>query len=217
MNPEAGNQVEKGHRRREGWVKWPSVRVPMPNPSTGHVTNLLVAWRNGDDAALEQLVPLVQAELRRIARRHMAHERGGQTLQPTALVNEAYLRLVDARHVQWQDRAHFFAMSSRLMRRVLVDGARARGYQKRGGGAPNVTLDEGRMGAKERSADVVALDDALTALAAIDQRQSQVVEMRYFGGLSIEETAEALGVSVRTVKRDWTMAKLWLVRELTRQ
>ena len=147
----------------------------------------------------------------------MAHERAGQTLQPTALVNEAYLKLVDARRMQWKDRAHFFAMSSRLMRRVLVDAARARGYQKRGGGAPNVTLDEGRMGGQERAADVVALDDALTALASIDRRKSQVVEMRYFGGLSIEETAEALGVSVRTVKRDWTLAKLWLLRELRRQ
>ena len=191
-------------------------QVSMPNASTGQVTDLLVAWRNGDDGALERLVPLVHAELRRIARRHMAHERDGHTLQPTALVNEAYLRLVDARQVQWQDRAHFFAMSSRLMRRVLVDAARARAYQKRGAGATNVTLDEERMGTKARAADVIALDDALTVLASIDQRKCQVVEMRYFGGLSIEETAEALGVSVRTVKRDWTMAKLWLIRELTR-
>ncbi len=186
----------------------------MPLPSTAQVTNLLVAWGHGDEAAFEQLIPVVHAELRRIARRHMGHERDGHTLQPTALVNEAYLKLIDIRHVHWQDRAHFFAMSSRVMRRVLVDAARARGYQKRGAGACQVTLDEGRVGAKEPSADVVALDDALTALAAIDERKSQVVEMRYFGGLSIEETAEALGVSVRTVKRDWTMAKLWLVREL---
>jgi RNA polymerase sigma factor (TIGR02999 family) len=186
----------------------------MPTPSTAQVTNLLVAWGQGDEAAFERLIPLVHAELRRIARRHMGHERNGHTLQPTALVNEAYLKLIDAQHVQWQDRAHFFAMSSRLMRRVLVDAARARGYQKRGGGAHQVTLDERRVGAKEPAADVVALDDALTALAAIDERKSQVVEMRYFGGLSIEETAEALGVSVRTVKRDWTMAKLWLLREL---
>jgi RNA polymerase sigma-70 factor, ECF subfamily len=189
----------------------------MPDPQTGAVTELLVAWGKGDDGALERLVPLVQAELRRIARRHMAHERHGHTLQPTALVNEAYLRLVDARHVQWQDRAHFFAMSSRLMRRVLVDAARRRGYQKRGGGNPNITLDEERIEARDRGADVIALDDALTALAAIDQRKSEVVEMRYFGGLSIEETAEALGLSVRTVKRDWTIAKLWLARELTRR
>ena len=144
----------------------------------------------------------------------MGHERDGHTLQPTALVNEAYLKLIDAQHVQWQDRAHFFAMSSRLMRRVLVDAARARGYQKRGGGAQRVTLDEARVGVEQPAADVVALDEALTALAAIDERKSKVVEMRYFGGLSIEETAEALGVSVRTIKRDWTMAKLWLLREL---
>lgn len=122
--------------------------------------------------------------------------------------------MIGAQHVQWQDRAHFFAMSSRLMRRVLVDHARARGYQKRGGEAHRVTLDEGRLGAKEKAADVIALDDALTALAAIDERKCQVVEMRYFGGLSVEETAEALGVSVRTIKRDWTMAKLWLLQEL---
>jgi RNA polymerase sigma factor (TIGR02999 family) len=186
----------------------------MPIPPTAQVTNLLVAWGQGDEAAFEQLIPVVHAELRRIARRHMGHERGGHTLQPTALVNEAYLKLVDVRQVQWQDRAHFFAMSSRVMRRVLVDAARARGYQKRGGGAQQVTLDEGRVGGPQPAADVLALDDALTALAAIDPRKSQVVEMRYFGGLSIEETAEALDVSVRTVKRDWTMAKLWLLREL---
>ena len=185
----------------------------MPNPSSAHVTDLLLAWGKGDEAAFEQLIPVVHAELRRIARRHMAHERVGHTLQPTALVNEAYLKLVDIRHVQWQDRAHFFAMSSRVMRRVLVDAARARGYQKRGAIAHQVTLDEERVGGQQPAADVVALDDALTALAKIDERKSQVVEMRYFGGLSIEETAEALGVSVRTVKRDWTMAKLWLLRE----
>lgn len=189
-------------------------RFPMPVASTDQVTRLLVAWGKGDDAALEQLIPVVHAELRRIARRHMGHERAGHTLQPTALVNEAYLKLVDVRQVRWQDRAHFFAMSSRLMRRILVDAARSRGYQKRGGGAQQVTLDEGRVGASETSADIVALDEALTSLAAIDLRKSQVVEMRFFGGLSIEETAQALGVAVRTVKRDWTAAKLWLLGEL---
>ena len=186
----------------------------MPAPSTAQVTNLLVAWGQGDEAAFARLIPVVHAELRRIARRHMGHERDGHTLQPTALVNEAYLKLIDIHHVQWQDRAHFFAMASRVMRRILVDAARARGYQKRGAGAHQVTLDEGRVGAKEPPADVVALDEALTALAAFDERKSQVVEMRYFGGLSIEEVAEALGMSPRTVKRDWTMAKLWLAREL---
>ena len=200
--------------RATGPLKWPLPSNSMPLPSTAQVTNLLLAWGNGDEAAFEQLVPVVHAELRRIARRHMGHEHAGHTLQPTALVNEAYLRLIDVRRVQWQDRAHFFAMSSRVMRRVLVDSARARGYQKRGAGAQKVTLDEERVGTAQPAADVVALDEAIEGLSVIDPRKGQVVEMRYFGGLSIEETAEALGVSVRTVKRDWTMAKLWLRREL---
>jgi RNA polymerase sigma factor (TIGR02999 family) len=175
---------------------------------------LLQAWGQGDAAAFEQLVPVVHAELRRIARRQMGHERAGHTLQPTALVNEAYLKLVDIRRIQWQDRAHFFAMSSRLMRRVLVDAARARGYQKRGAGAQQVSLHEEMARTEEQGADVLALDAALEKLTVLDPRKSQVVEMRFFGGLSIEEAAEALDVSVRTVKRDWTMAKLWLLREL---
>jgi RNA polymerase sigma-70 factor (ECF subfamily) len=186
----------------------------MPLPSTAQVTQLLLAWGQGDEAALDQLVPVVHAELRRIARRQMGNERAGHTLQPTALVNEAYLRLVDIRQVKWQDRAHFFAMSSRVMRRVLVDAARARGYQKRGAGAQKVSFDEEMLGGPERATDVVALDAALKALALIDPRKSQVVEMRVFGGLSVEETAEALHMSERTVKRDWTMAKLWLLREI---
>jgi RNA polymerase sigma-70 factor, ECF subfamily len=189
----------------------------MPNPSTSQVTQLLQAWGQGDAAAFEQLVPVVHAELRRIARRQMGHERAGHTLQPTALVNEAYLRLVDINQIQWQDRAHFFAMSSRLMRRVLVDAARARGYQKRGAGAQQVSLHEEMARTEEQGADVLALDAVLEKLAAIDPRKSQVVEMRFFGGLSIEETAEALDVSVRTVKRDWTMSKLWLLRELKKE
>jgi RNA polymerase sigma factor (TIGR02999 family) len=186
----------------------------MPVPSTAEVTQLLLAWGQGDNAALDRLVPAVHAELRRIARRQMGNERVGHTLQPTALVNEAYLRLVDIRQVQWQDRAHFFAMSSRVMRRVLVDAARARGYKKRGAGAHKVSFDEGLIASPQRAPDIVALDEALQALAAFDPRKSQVVEMRFFGGLSNEEVAEALGVSERTVKRDWTLAKLWLLREL---
>ena len=178
------------------------------------MTGLLLAWGSGDEVAFEKLVSLVDAELRRIARRQMGHERRGHTLQPTALVNEAYLKLVDIREVRWQNRAHFFAMASRVMRRVLVDCARARGYQKRGAGAQRVTLNEECVGGAEPATDVLALDEALTALAKIDLRKSRVVEMRYFGGSTIEETAEALGVSVRTVKRDWTIAKLWLRREL---
>jgi RNA polymerase sigma factor (TIGR02999 family) len=193
------------------------VVVDAPVPPPHQVTKLLVDWRNGDQAALEQLIPLVHDELRRVARRHMAHERVGHTLQATALVNEAYLRLIDIRQVNWQDRAHFFAMSSRLMRRVLVDFARSKGYQKRGGGAQKVSLDEALIVSSEPGADLVALDDALDALAAFDARKAQVVEMRFFGGLSVEETAEALKVSVDTVMRDWKLAKAWLLRELAGQ
>ena len=178
------------------------------------VTGLLLAWSKGDDAALEQLIPVVHAELRRIARRHMARERVGHSLQATALVNEAYLRLVDVRQMKWQDRAHFFAMSARLMRRILVDFARSRGYQKRGGGAQKVSFDEGLVVSNDRGHDLVALDDALIALAEVDPRKSQVIEMRFFGGLSVEETAEALHVSPETVMRDWKLAKAWLLREL---
>ena len=178
------------------------------------VTGLLLAWGKGDDAALEQLIPLVHAELRRIARRHMAHERPGHSLQATALVNEAYLRLVDVRQMKWHDRAHFFAMSARLMRRILVDFARSRGYQKRGGGAQKVSFDEGLIVSNERGHDLIALDDALRALAQVDPRKGTVVEMRFFGGLTVEETAEALEVSPETVMRDWKLAKAWLLREL---
>jgi RNA polymerase sigma-70 factor (ECF subfamily) len=160
------------------------------------------------------LIPLVQAELRRLARRHMRHERQGHTLQVTALVNEAYLRLIDGRHVHWQNRAHFFAVCARLMRHILVDFARSRQYQKRGGGVQQVSLDAALIVGDERREDLVALDDALQELAAIDPRKSSVVEMRFFGGLTVEETAEALHVSVDTVMRDWKLAKVWLLREL---
>jgi RNA polymerase sigma factor (TIGR02999 family) len=185
--------------------------------SSHQITQLLVDWRKGDLAALERLVPLVHQELRRVARRHMAHERAGHTLQATALVNEAYVRLIDIKHVNWQDRAHFFAMSSRLMRRILVDFARAKGYQKRGGDAQKVSLDEALLVSQEPARELIALDAALTALAAFDARKAQVVEMRFFGGLSVEETAEALKVSVDTVMRDWKLAKAWLLRELSGQ
>jgi len=186
----------------------------IDSPGPAQITRLLIDWRGGDQAALEQLIPLVHEELRRLARRHMAHERVGHTLQATALVNEAFVRLIDVRQVKWQDRAHFFAMSSRLMRRILVDFARSKGYQKRGGGAQKVSFDEALLVAREPGQDLVALDDALTALAAFDGRKAQVVEMRFFGGLSVEETAEALNVSVDTVMRDWKLAKAWLLREL---
>jgi RNA polymerase sigma factor (TIGR02999 family) len=185
-----------------------------PVQVTQQVTRLLLAWGDGEKAAFDKLVPLVHGELRRIARRYMIGERKGHTLQTTALVNEAYLRLVDSQKVNWQNRAHFFAISAQLMRRVLVDYARSRAYQKRGGGAFKVTLDEAMIGPEEPGQDLVSLDDALQALAEIDSRKSQVVELRFFGGLSVEETAEVLKVSQDTVLRDWRLAKSWLRREM---
>ena len=177
-------------------------------------TALLLAWGRGETDAFDRLVPLVHDELRRLARRYMGRERPGHTLQATALVNEAYLRLIEVKQVRWQNRAHFFAMSARVMRRILVDSARARGNNKRGGGIRRVSFDEELMTLPEAGSDLVALDDALSALEVVLPRKSQVVELRYFGGLSIEETAEALQVSPDTVKRDWRFAKLWLLREL---
>lgn len=186
----------------------------MTEARTHHVTQLLVGWTNGDEAALERLLPIVHDELRRLARRQMAGERPGHVLQASALVNEAYVRMVDLKQMRWQNRAHFFAMASRLMRRILVDFARSRGYQKRGGGVQQVTFAESLPVSDEQPTDFVALNDALEALAAVDERKSRVVELRFFGGLSVEETAEVLKVSSKTVKRDWKFAKLWLVREL---
>jgi RNA polymerase sigma factor (TIGR02999 family) len=178
------------------------------------VTGLLLAWRGGDEAALSRLIPLVERELHRIARRCMAGERKGHSLQATALVNEAYLRLIDVQHVDWQNRAHFLAMAARLMRRILVDSARAKQYQKRGGGGVNVTFDEGALPAPETPMDLVALDDALNVLAQMDERRSRVIELRFFGGLTVEETATVLKVSPDTVMRDSRLAKAWLTREL---
>jgi RNA polymerase sigma factor (TIGR02999 family) len=178
------------------------------------VTELLLAWGRGDESAFERLVPMVHAELRRLARRQMAGERPGHTLQTTALVNEAYLRLIDLSQVRWQDRAHFLGMSARVMRRILVDHARARGANKRGGRDQKVPIEDAAAVTEERAVDLIALDDALNALAVVDSRKSQVVELRFFGGLSIEETAESLHVSPETVKRDWRVAKVWLLREL---
>jgi RNA polymerase sigma-70 factor, ECF subfamily len=187
----------------------------MAGPASSEVTELLVAWSAGQQTALEKLVPLVHAELRRIARRYMYRERPGHTLQTTALVNEAYLRLVDARQVRWQNRAHFFAVSAQLMRRILVDFARSKHYLKRGGGAQKLTFDEALVRSPEQGEDLVALDYALTALAVIDERKSRVVELRFFGGLSVEETAEVLKISPDSVMRDWRLAKAWLAREMT--
>jgi RNA polymerase sigma-70 factor, ECF subfamily len=183
--------------------------------STSHaVTGLLLAWSRGEQAALEKLVPLVYSELRRIAQRYMNRERRGHTLQTTELVNEAYLRLIDASQVRWQDRAHFFAISAQLMRRILVDFARSRRYLKRGGGAHRTWFDEAKIQSPLPSPDLVALDEAMEALAVKDARKSRVVELRFFGGLSVEETAEVLKVSPDTVHRDWRLAKAWLAREM---
>jgi RNA polymerase sigma factor (TIGR02999 family) len=179
-----------------------------------HVTDLLLKWGRGDESALDQLLPAVHDELRKLARRQMRRERHDHTLQTTALVNEAYLRLVDLSRVQWHDRAHFFAMSARLMRRILVDHARSHRCQKRRGDKKPMSLDDAPFVSPERGAQFVALDDALQALAAIDERKSRVIEMRFFGGLTVEETAEALHVSVETVMRDWRLAKVWLLREM---
>lgn len=189
----------------------------MGGSSSPKVTNLLKAWGQGKDAALDELLPLVQKELHRLARRYMFGERPGHTLQATALVNEAYLRLVNSRQVNWQNRAHFFAISAQLMRRILVDSARARGGPQRGGGIPKVTLDEAAVGPQGKAQDLVALDDALGALSEIDARKSRVVELRYFGGLSVEETAEVLKVHPNTVLRDWKLAKMWLKREMSKK
>ena len=178
------------------------------------MTRILLKWQEGDEAALERLIPIVHDELRRIARRCMAGERAGHSLQATALVNEAYLRLIDVQHVNWQNRAHFLAMSARLMRRILVDYARSKGSRKRGAGAVKVTFEEGLPVSSEPTMDLGALDDALKTLAEVDERKSRVIELRFFGGLSVEETATVLAVSPETVMRDWKLAKAWLMREL---
>jgi RNA polymerase sigma factor (TIGR02999 family) len=186
----------------------PGVTKPLSD-----VTKLLEAWNAGDQSALERLVPLVYGELRRVARNHLRREARGHTLQPTALVNEVYMRLVQIKRMTWHDRAHFFALCSRLMRQILVDAARARRFAKRGGGAVRVALDESRF-PSDASTDAVALDDALKALEKIDSRKSRVVELRFFAGLSVEETAAVLEVSTDTISRDWKFAKTWLLREL---
>jgi len=207
----------------EPLYKFPqSLSIVIPRGEAGvaevpahEVTELLQAWSEGDERALQKLMPLVYEELHRLARRYMAGERSGHTLQTTALVNEAYLRLVDVRKLNWQNRAHFFGVSSQLMRRILVDFARSRRSLKRGGDAPTVSLEEGLIVSPGCGADMVALDDALTALAAIDPRRSRVVELRFFGGLNVEEAAEVLKVSPETVTHDWKLAKVWLLRELS--
>ena len=185
------------------------------NPSPHEVTQLLVAWSNGDQVARDQLMSAVYQELHRLAHRYMKRESPGHTLQTSALVNEAFLRLVDQREVRWQNRAHFYGIAAQMMRRILVDYARNRRAAKRGGGAREMSLDEALIVSDERSAEVMALDETLKRLAEFDPRKSKIVEFRFFGGLSIEETAEVLAVSPGTVMRDWTLAKAWLRREMS--
>lgn len=188
----------------------------MSQTSTHEVTQLLLDWSNGDKTALDKLMPLIYDELRRLAHRYMSRERAGHTMQTTALVNEAYVRLVNRQNVHWQDRAHFFAIAAELMRTILVDHARSHATAKRGGGTRKFTLDEALIVSQERAAEVVALDEALKELALIDPKQSRIVELRFFGGLTIEETGEVLDLSAATIKREWNTAKAWLYHELSK-
>jgi RNA polymerase sigma factor (TIGR02999 family) len=181
------------------------------------ITLLLARWSSGDKAALDELIPLVYPELRRLARIFMGREDSGHTLQTSALINEAYLRLVNHQEVDWQDRAHFFAVASQVMRHILVDHARRHRYGKRGGGAAHVPIDEVAIVCDERAVELIALDDALTRLAAIDERKSQIVELRFFGGLTVEETAELMKLAPITIMREWRAAKAWLGREISEQ
>ncbi len=187
----------------------------MAVPQAHEITQLLRDWSAGDEAALEKLTPLVYRELHRVAKHYMAREKTGHTLQTTALIHEVYLRLVVFKEVSWNDRAHFFAICAQLMRRILTDWARRRRFLKRGSDAHHIALDEALVVARDRGSDLIVLDDALRDLAAIDPRKSQVVELRFYGGLSVEETAQVLKVSSETVMRDWKMAKLWLLREMS--
>jgi RNA polymerase sigma factor (TIGR02999 family) len=191
--------------------------MTTPTASPKEVTQLLIDWSRGDQAALDSLMPLVYEELRRMANRYMRRERVGHTLQTTALINEAYLRLIEQQHVQWHSRAHFFAIAAQLMRRILVDYARSHTRAKRGGGALRVSMNEATVSSPERGVELIALDDALQRLAVIDPRKSQVVELRFFGGLSIEDAAAVLKVTPMTVVRDWKTAKAWLHREISNE
>ncbi|HEV3057437.1 MAG TPA: sigma-70 family RNA polymerase sigma factor [Vicinamibacterales bacterium] len=186
----------------------------MPSAPVPDLTQLLVEWRTGNRDALDQLMPLVYRELQTLASRYLSRERAGHTLQATALVNEAYLKLIDQRNVQWQNRAHFLGIAARLMRRILIDHARRRGRAKRGSAATHITLVEGLAASEPRDIDAIALDDALVALEKLDPQQAQMVELRFFGGLTVEETAEVLGISEGTVKREWRVAKAWLYRHI---
>lgn len=189
----------------------------MSIDTTNEITDLLLAWNEGEQTALEKLAPLVEVELRRLARSYMRRERAGHTLQTTALINEAYVRLINARRVSWQNRAHFYGIAARVMRRILVDFAREKSYQKRGGGAFQITLNDDLAVSPNDDPDLLALDEALNELARVDERKAQVVEMRFFGGLTEKETAVALNVSPETARRDWRLAKSWLLRRLSQK
>ena len=188
----------------------------MTEPQTHRVTQLLIDWSNGDQSAFDKLMPLIDEELRRLAHHYMSRERAGHTLQTTALVNEAFLKLVNRKNLQWQNRAHFFGLAAQVMRTILVDHARSHASAKRGGGARNLELDEALLVSQQKASEVVALDEALNQLALIDPRQSRIVELRFFGGLTVEEAAEVLHVSPVTIKREWSTAKAWLYRELAK-
>lgn len=188
----------------------------MTEASTHQVTQLLIDWSNGDQSAFDRLMPLIDEELRRLAHRYMSRERAGHTLQTTALVNEAFLRLVNRKNLQWQNRAHFFGLAAQVMRTILVDHARSHASAKRGGGARNLELDEAMVISQQKASEVIALDEALKRLALIDPRQSRIVELRFFGGLTVEEAAEVLHISPVTIKREWSTAKAWLYHELAK-
>ena len=188
----------------------------MTEPQTHRVTQLLIDWSNGDQSAFDKLMPLIDEELRRLAHHYMSRERVGHTLQTTALVNEAFLKLVNRKNLQWQNRAHFFGLAAQVMRTILVDHARSHASAKRGGGARNLELDEALLVSQQKASEVVALDDALNQLALIDPRQSRIVELRFFGGVTVEEAAEVLHVSPVTIKREWSTAKAWLYRDLAK-
>jgi RNA polymerase sigma factor (TIGR02999 family) len=188
----------------------------MTEGPTHQVTQLLIAWSNGDQSAFDKLMPLIDEELRRLAHRYMSRERAGHTLQTTALVNEAFLRLVNRKNLQWQNRAHFFGLAAQVMRTILVDHARSHASAKRGGGTRNLELDEALVVSQQKASEVIALDEALKQLALIDPRQSRIVELRFFGGLTVEEAAEVLRVSPVTIKREWSTAKAWLYHELAK-
>jgi len=209
------NATKKGKNSHGAGIFQPKVNCLLDDTSPNEITQQLIAWSNGDEAALEKLIPAVYQELRRMADYYLRRENPDHSLQPTALVHEAYLRLIDQTKVEWHNRAHFFGVAAQMMRRILIDHAKTKHRVKRGGDAVKVELDENANFTHERASELLALDDALQELANLDQRKSQIVELRYFGGLTVEETAQVLGISDKTVMRDWSLAKAWLYQELS--